>query len=126
MKNNLAIFLLCVAFSAVSLRADDATTNAVGQSSESFVQNRLKQIDLNMQLKQYEKISNELADASADLSVAERLASSDADKQTCQKMKNRVLVLSDVRDRLRGEVIDLALAFDAQPKHTAEVANSRH
>ena len=90
MKNNLAIFLLCVAFSAVSLRADDATTNAVGQSSESFVQNRLKQIDLNMQLKQYEKISNELADASADLSVAERLASSDADKQTCQKMKNRV------------------------------------
>jgi hypothetical protein len=123
MKTKLAILLVVVSFGVTSLRADDALTKAANQSNAEFVRERVAQIDLNERLKQYEKVSSEFADAETELAVARNLASTEQEKQACQKMETKVKVLSDVAQDLRRQAVDLGEMMDAEAKNKALAAN---
>lgn len=123
MKTNLAIFLVAVSLGVSSLRADDAATKAAGQSNSEFVQQRLGQIELNVALKQFEKVANELADAKTELSVARELASTDQEKKDCQKMEVKVSVLSKVCEELHERAWAMGSDMDARAKASALAAN---
>lgn len=112
-----------VALGAAAVRADDVAANSAPQSNVATVRQRLRQIELNVKLKQYEKVSEEFEDAKSNLILAQRLSSSETDKQAMAKLESRVRALDQVRMEISDEVLEIAGKLDEDTKVNALAAS---
>jgi hypothetical protein len=84
-------------------------SRAVASSNTTFIKQRLLQIDMDVDFKQYEKISSELADAKLNLATLDDDASPEV-----AKLKMKITVLLDQQRNVREEIIELANKSDAE------------
>jgi hypothetical protein len=104
------LFALCALFPA---RADECC-----QNTEATVQQRLREIDLNIALKKYEQIQNEAARAELQLVLLE----TDSDipeedrKAKWKNLNNRVEILRAHADQIRARALELSKAVTVAAK----------
>src|SRR5688572_22514112 len=107
MKRLLSLVVLIALCSILPTRADECC-----QNSEATVQQRLRDIDLNIALKQYEQIRTEAAKAELQLILIEtetEAPEAERSKQARQLSK-RIEILSAHADQLRARVTELSKA----------------
>ena len=105
MKKLFFLLSIAVACSLSSMAADECCAN-----SEATVQQRLRDIDLNIALKKYEQIQNEKAKAELQLVLVETdVEAPEADrKKQYANLRNRVDILTAHADQIRAYVLKLS------------------
>jgi hypothetical protein len=116
MKTKFAILVLFLSLGATSLFANETNTNAVTNSSTTFIEQRLLQIDMDVALKQYEKISGELADAESDLALdkVDYKTGSKAELVLIQNLEVKINALANLRIQTRDKITELSNKSDAE------------
>lgn len=107
MKKLLSLIVLTALCSLLPARADECC-----QSSEATVQQRLRDIDLNIALKQYEQVRTEAAKAEVQLILIEtETEAPEAERvKQARQLSKRIEILTAHADQLRARVADLSKA----------------
>ena len=105
MKKLFFLLSLAVACSLSSIAADECCANV-----EATVQQRLRDIDLNIALKKYEQIQNEKAKAELQLVLIEtEVEAPEAERsKRIDQMQKRVHILTVHADQVRAHVLQLS------------------
>jgi hypothetical protein len=108
MKKLFFLFTVVSLFSFQSVRADECC-----EKTEATVQQRLRDIDLNIALKKYEQIQTEKAKAELQLVLIETETEASAtDRPKAMKnLENRIQLLTAHADQVRARVVELSKAL---------------
>ena len=99
MKMKSAIAALLLACTALPLRAQNAAPSA------AQIKMKLVQIELEVALKQFEKIATLLADAGTELQLLEAAGLTDAQREEkAGKAENKIKRLENIKARLQAEI----------------------
>ena len=110
MKKLLSLVVLIALCSILPTRADECC-----QNSEATVQQRLREIDLNIALKQYEQIRTEVAKAELQLILIQTETEA-SNSERAEQMKKRRDILAVHAEQIRAHILELSKAVTVAAK----------
>lgn len=110
MKKLLSLVVLIALCSFLPVRADECC-----QNSEATVQQRLREIDLNIALKQYEQIRTEVAKAELQLILIQTETETPS-AERAEQMKKRRDILAVHAEQIRERILELGKAVTVAAK----------
>ena len=107
----ITILVILMSFATLPLRADEPETNL------ARLELKVKQIELDVALKQFEKVTTSLADASLEAQLFDRQALTDEQlKAQLSRTDQKIAVLSEMKHRLREEILKQGMEIEAMRK----------